>query len=91
MAEINLDKYVLQVVRGETKPIRLSQLMDKVRKLLVADDPKLAATARIRLGEAGFSIYGEVGASTQRLKHAGKLELVRGKGSGWILAVGVSK
>jgi DNA-binding IscR family transcriptional regulator len=35
------------------------------------------------LGVPPNTIYGEIGQILQRMKHAGSVELVKGKGSGW--------
>lgn len=47
---------------------------------------RLELTTRVHLGKKAPALYGLAGAATQRLKRAGKLKYVPGRGCGWMIA-----
>lgn len=83
--DINLDKYVLQALTGLSEPIRMRELIRRAERIISIEAPDLFATSKKEYGGPGWDLYRQCEASARRLKDAGKVELVRGKGSGWRL------
>lgn len=67
-----LDRRVEEYVRGAGLPVKLQALYEKIGKPLQKQDAR------------AVSWYSEIGASTQRLKQAKRIQLKKGEGGGWL-------